>query len=337
MHITIAERLHPYSHTPGTYVVLPSSSLRFQIFPTRLRICNISQTQPQVLIELPVPIHGPVKEFTVQLDLEKAAIHVWGHDAQEYFRYHIFPGSTPFDFLIKIDKGLTSWESSHIVSDISSRFPLWIDRLSLGNHKSQDWDMVKRRGNLEEIFPAWLRLGQLVENPSSVAYEGTATLLQTCLQTPRLQLYQAFRNLFDAAFEGILSPRLQDEQYQGFNLKPLTSDLSPLLLLTEGAKAIRSLFVRFQKDEICILAHLPPEFHCGRFLQIKCLDLGLLDLEWSKKCVRRMIFHSHMDKEIHFQFPEKIERYRLNGQFHKAEKVVRVQKYQSYIFDCFQK
>jgi hypothetical protein len=336
MHITIAERLRSFTHTAGTYCVLPGSLLRFQIFPALLRVYDLSYAVPKLIQEIPVPVKGPVKEFTVQLDLEKGAIDVWGFDLHAYFRYRILTTQQPKQFALYIDKGLTAWKPEQLIlnHEVGSFFSA--ERLSLGNHKNQDWERVAIRENLTEIFPIWLRLGQLLTSPSEVVYGGTAALFKDCLSASKENVCDAFINLFKVAFEGILSPRLNDEQHQGFALDAAPPTLSPLILLTEGARIIRSLFIRIQLNEIFVLPSLPTQFHCGRFLHIQCASLGLLDLEWTKHFMRRMIFHAASDALVQFHFPKNVKRYRLNGQFQLVEKPIQISKGKVYTFDNFQ-
>lgn len=343
MHIKIAERLHPFTHTPGEYCILPKSTLRLQIFPALILVHDLSEAMPKWIAKIPVPVKGPVKEFTVQLNLEKGKIDVWGKSREEYFRYHIFPSEHPQHLAIQIDKGLSHWKPK--ASEQQASFDMnqamkpsiLLERLSLGNHKSQDWDMVKRRCDLMEILPVWLRLGELVNYPKMLAFEGTAFLIKACHNATKLEVYESLQNLFKVGFEGILSPRLTDEQHQGFDFPPISSSFSPLSLLREGAKTIRSLFIRHQNDEISILPCLPIEFHCGRFLHVQCGSLGRVDFEWSKKIIRRMVFYAEKSGSIEFHFSKEIERFRLNGQMHIAEKLIEVTQGQIYTFDRFQK
>ncbi len=346
MHIKIAERMRPFSHTAGTYCMVPRTQLRLQIFPALIIVHDLSQSEPQLVAEIVVPVKGPVKEFTIQLDLERGFIQVWGEGLDGYFRYGVYQGECSFSLAFDIEKGLSSWEpkadskhdsfSIHPVVLQKNHFPVFFDRLSLGSHKKQDWDQVKRRGDLTEILPIWLRLGQFFEQ-SNVSYEGTAEWLKICQNAKKMEAYQAFQNLFNLGFEGILSPRLADHQHQGFELSPAPASLSPLILLTEGAKAIRALFIHCHQHEIFVLPNLPPQFHCGRFLQVKCYELGLLDFEWTKKSIRCMVFRSETKGSIAFHFPKEIVRYRLNGQVHQAGSSLEVEKGQVYIFDQFQR
>lgn len=336
--IHITERLRPFSHQPGTCCLLPGSTLRFQIFPALLRVFDISTAYPKFLEEISVPVKGPVQEFTVQLDLERGWILVWGKTEEEFFRYIIQAGETSIH--VDVQKGLSSWHPQELFSRIPythQPFNKKWERLSLGNHKSQDWEMVSRRADLGEILPALLALGQQVPDTFYFADEGTTSLLLECQNASKLIVYPTFINFFKASFEGILSPRLVDEQHQGFSLKTPSLPLSPLVLLSRGAKTIRSLFVHTHAKEISILPKLPPQFHCGRFLGVQCEDFGALDLEWSKKAPRRLLFKAYKTEVLHFHFPHEITDFRLNGKRHLVKDPIEVISGEQYIFDRFQK
>lgn len=335
MLIKIAERLRPFSHIAGTYCVLPGSTLRLHIFPARIFVHDLSKSNPTLMSECIVPVKGPVKDFTVQLDLEKSRINVWGKGAEGYFNYIICAAQNPTQLNIEVLKGLSTWTPPQKAANPSS-FSLPTERLSLGNHKSQDWEGVKKRGDLSEILPIWFALGQRIQ-PQAISYEGTAALLEKCASANRTEVYEQFLNLFNLAFEGILSPRLTDEQYQGFELSAAPSTLSPLILLAEGATIIRSLFFRCNQHEITLLPCLAPQFHAGRFLHLRCNDLGSLDFEWSKGQISKIIFRSSLTDTLLFHVPKPIQGFRLNGKMHSANTPIPVEKDQIYFFDRFQK
>lgn len=327
MHITIAERLRPFTHLPGTLCMLPGSSYRLEIFPARLRVYDISMGEPKLLTEASFSFRGPVKQFLVQQDLEKGAVQVTGHSSEGYFHYTL---------KAIVPEGISLWfEKSPpgISWEIIPPFPLLIDegqtpsvfippqtdRLSLGSHKSQDWEMVRRRGSPEEIFPAWLRLGQLVPSPANHQLSGSANWLNECkegLEQPSPEkILIPFLNLFYSGFEGILSPRLIDHQHQGLNLSsdPIDLNASPLTILTEGAKLIRRLFVIYTEKNLFFLPHLPTEFHCGRLINVKLGEIGILHLEWSKKMLRRAIITAISDGEIKLNFQKDLRSFRVRS------------------------
>lgn len=360
MHITIAERLHPFSHSPGTYCLLPGTALRLQIFPARIYVHDLSGSQPRLVAEMQLEIEGPVNDFTIKLDLEKGSILVWGQTLKGFLRYRVTACRDSASLEIVMEKvpqeglawkALNSWtffsrsknqEQQHAVF-----VPSLSERLSLGSHKSQDWQMVLRRRDLKEIFPIWLKLAQQLPEVQTHPLQGTAELLEACRQAkvsaPADKILLAFHHLAAAGFEGILSPRLTDTDYQGFHFKPLAANslLSPLLLLQEGARIIRSLLVEDTEKGIAVLQALPSEFHCGRFLHVR-VDGGILDLEWSKKFIRRMVFTAEKDALLVLRFQKNVKRYRVReenrtqGKFQLSHEPLNVLKGRVYFFDRFE-
>ena len=73
MHIEISQRLRPFTHRPGMASILPGTGERVVVYPTMVG--------GQYL-----PISGPVKGFTHQLDLEKGCLSVYGHAKEGFFR-----------------------------------------------------------------------------------------------------------------------------------------------------------------------------------------------------------------------------------------------------------
>jgi len=370
MKIKIAERLRPYAHLPGTYCLLPLSSLRLQIFPTLIRIHAFEdRTAPTYLGEIALNLRGPVKNFTVQQDLEKGEIKVWGESPQGYFSYRIFSScegflhvkfeqafafkcllNCPFDLKRHENIILNNGEfevqaKDELILKTANTYiakPQIHERLSLGNHKAQDWEMIKRRMDFGEIFPCWFRLAALL--PSSTT-QIESPLLNHCQeiiqQKQRNEILNGFNQLFAAGFEGILSPRALDTEYQGFD-SPLTSTGSPLPLLTIGAQLIRSLFMHVGPQSLSVLPALPTEFHSGRGVQWKCQNIGLLDFEWSKKELRRMFLFAETTQTIEINFQKQLKKMRIRTNSVEKGKTVScvapltIQKDQLYIFDNFQ-
>lgn len=307
MHFEIAERLRPYSHLPGTYFMLPGSALRLQVFPALIKVDDLSGSTPKHIGNIILEIQGPVDDFTVQQDLEKGVIVVWGKSKKGFFRYRI--SALTNGMMLEFEKGIMAMKSEGewslhkndaqyvfgSASKAGNSFVLpVVERLSLGNHKSQDWTLMQRRQKFEEILPIWHRLGQLVPK-----HEGSSRLLQQCRDAiggnaPE-KIIESFREVFLAGFDFGLSPRLCDTDHQGIfqDCKPTGSALQ---LLSEGADLIRSLFVRFDGDKIKLLPALPTEFHCGRFLSES------LSVEWTKKDLRRVVFNAKDNKQITFAF-----------------------------------
>lgn len=357
MDIRLNHPLRPFSHVPGGFYILPGTCLRFQIFPAKISVCDLSCSQPRELLELLLPFKGPVKDFTVQLDLEKDLIRVWGHSPEGFWRYHIKSHEHGFELIsekkpILIDvSGLCEFKTEQSANSYRFHLPQarihaiqTLERLFIGVNKAQSWDQIQHRLDLAEIFPFWLHLGQKIPKQSLDGLgQGTTSFLASLQSKNKETLVHTFKNLFQAGFETLLSPRLDDLQYQGFEL-PLVKDvqLSPLVLLQEGARLIRSLFFDEKGDEVHILPCLPPEFHSGKFIHIQG-HTGIYHLEWTKKSLRRMWFESLQDQQIQWVFSPKLKSFRLKrGLKDKGERVscsapLEFLKNKIYFLDCFEK
>lgn len=343
MQIKIAEKLKPFSHVPGDFCLIPGTFLRVQVFPALLRIHNLKGPHPILFAEIPLPIQGPVQDFTILQDLEKGFVLVWGQTQNGFMRYKI-QGSLDSIF-ISIEKGPEALFNAFPSSMQATQTTLQ-ERLSLGNQKAQDWQLMSRRMALEEILPIWFRLGQLTPSLPKKPHEGTAVLLDECNQMitskTRLSILTAIQKLYLAGFEGMLSPRLQDESHHGFGLTQINEEcqLSPLILLTEGACLIRSMFIQQSNTCLNILPALPPDFHCGRFIGIDCPELGIVDIEWTKKVIRRMTIRAVKDREIKLDFSH-MKSYRLRlkrserGQRMQTGETIKIQQNSQYLLDNF--
>ena len=299
MLLKISERLRPFSHLPGTLCPLPGTARVFQVFPAMLRTSFEGNVE-----EIPLDIRGPVERFTVSLDLEKGLIRVWGREERGYFRYRIQAASES-DWEILAEKGLLPFSKR----EREERPPLSLERLSLGCHRAQDWQMVCRRGDLAEIFPFWYRLGQLVPQEKSRVRGGTLSLLEDCFGEE--ELYVCFEKLFKAGFEGILSPKLIDDLHLGFDLPQLAEEDSAFPLLSEGWLAIRRLLVEESGEVFRILPRLPKQFHAGRLLDAKVGNGLSLSLEWSKKRIKKIAAEAALPTELNLSLERGIESFRL--------------------------
>lgn len=268
-------RIEPFSHRPGVRLLLPGSHLECQVYPTRVVIGECDWR---------LPIEGPVAGFTVQLDLEGGSVRVWGIAKSGPFRYRLRAGeSDPTQFRMVVEKGELPVPDGSPISLFVP--PKRMERLSLGSHKSQEWEAAVCRGDMAELFPAWLRLGQLLPPCETAPFPGS--LLEKCREGRELD---PFVHLFYAGFSDLLLPRLFDADWRGFSLSPLGEGYrgSALPLLSEGARTIRSLFIDERGEELALLPRLPFRLHAGRFLDLEW-RLGRLDMEWSRRRLRRLI------------------------------------------------
>lgn len=321
MHITIAERFRPFSHAYKTVCILPQSDLRFEIFPAQLFVSDLSKATPKPCYAIPLVVNGPVTDFTVMQDLEKGCLKVWGRSQKGYFRYRIDAAVTEAGFTITIEKSddeaIFSQVPQGLIAEGTTKVKPEAERLSFGVTKKADWTLVDRRSQLSEILPFWFRLGQLTPSVSDHAV-GTVSLfhpLESAFDSrDRLAFAKALKNLYLAGFEGMLACSLEDVAHHGFSLPqvPENCDFSPLLLLTKGATFIKRMLVNLiSSDTIDILPCLIPELHAGRYCNVVVGDIGTLDLEWSKKQARRMIFSSEKDQTVTFNFQKDLNSFRM--------------------------
>jgi hypothetical protein len=295
MKIKIAARLKPFSHTPGASCVIPGSCAVIEAFPTLLRIQDR---------DWKMPLTGPVSGFTLQQDLEKNCVYVFGKAKEGYFRVRIEARGDGFE--IHSEKG--PLKSDRIAAEVSCISKSALERLSLGNHKAQDWDQLQRKGDLKEVLPILFFLGQKTPLIPPQPFSGTARLLS--LPSDRILLAPALEAFFKAAFKGILVPRLTDDQHQGLvSEEPVEGN--PFFLLQEGAKMIRSLFFKQNERRLFFLPNLPIPFDSGRMLGIQAPGIGEIDLEWSKKILRRVILRPFAPGEVLFELQKEIKTFRV--------------------------
>lgn len=368
MQISIHERFRPFCHLPGTSTILPGAGYQLQIFPCLIRFYESDKALPILVSELSLELKGPVEQFTVCNDLEKGRVTVFGITIDGLIRYHLYSSQDLKTVRFYLEKGpqgklyfshdgervlIHNKEYKDLFVKSSTFIPYQIpqcDRLSLGVHKAQDWELIKRRMSLPEIFPFLHRLGQLVpeyQYPCNGHFEGTLYLLEECrksfLEENPDKAQTIWKNFIRGTFHGILTPQLEDNDYQGLvSSAPLNSlETSPLVLLKEGSKLIRQLFIQQDNDQISILPFLLPSLPFGRLLNVSLPGRGLLSIEWSKKTIRRLSFFSENDQQVIFKFRSHVRSFRIRQ--NKAEKgekracssAVSLMKNCHYFFDNF--
>lgn len=339
MDIKIASRYRPYSLLPGTSTLIPGSSLRVQVFPALLRFYH----EEQLLEELPVPVKGPVEDFCVQLDLEKGRVVVAGKGQDGFFRYNI--SSQPAQLLLRSEKGLPDLDGWTLAHAACTELQPITERLSLGCHRKQDVEMIWRKREHRLSLPLVLRLSAFLpaQDTPSKPWTGVLSLLDRAQGNPET-LLPAVEQYLMAGFFSLFSPSLRDEKHQG--LIPTgegCNAASSLQLVSEGARFIRRLFIQQQPDTLAILPSLPPQFDCGRYLDVQLEGVGTVDLEWSKKRIRRMHLRADSSRELKLRFPSGTRSFRLKrshsdrGTRLDASTPLRLEAGQDYLLDCFER
>ncbi len=379
MHILISERLRPFSLLPTSSMILPGIGYCVQISPCLIILKNVADIVACALSTVHISLNGPLSNWIVLNDLEKGCITVSGCSATGWISYRLIANQqldavflialrVPQEGLIvehRKNKCMLQRGEYIQISGKLSRFepyqPPHCARLFLGVTKQQDCTKIQKRMSLTEIFPLWHRLGQLLTQAQSADISTAMfALLDACRvnisSIPPEQQASTWLKLLKAGFDQFLVPRSVDSDYQGILPSPLFCELdekksmdSLLSLLVKGGQYIESLFIgqTFQKpQQIAILPYLWPMFASGRLLGVLLPEIGLIDIEWTKKTIRRLIFTATNDGQIKFDFRANVRSMRMRidskNDFNRIGKQIStqstcdIQKGNKYFFDNFQ-
>ena len=313
MKISIAVRYRPFSHEAGASCLLPRTGLVIQAFPTLIRVGRF---------EVALPLHGPIKEFTLQQDLEKGCVFVFGIAKEGRFRIRIEAMADGIHWTAEKAPALIPaalwWnhEGAFLAHAPTMRF-------SLGCHRAQDMEQVWRRFDLQELLPLLYRLSQWTP-----AYP-----------SPNLKLCElGFEELLRGAFRSILTPSWTDERHQGLlPTETALPDLPPAALVHELGLRIRKLLICDSEMSI-VLAN--PHFPFGRCLDLSLSHVGSIDLEWSKHSLRKVILRTKASGKLRLQTPYRSFRLRASlrekGKVHSRD-LIEVEENHIYYLDRFQK
>lgn len=332
MKITIAERLHPFSHERGIRFLLPHTSLVIQVFPTRLFFADLKgRIAP---FSLSFECKGPMP-LTATLDLQQEHLLISAESREGYIRYRIkreekgvaltlekAPGGKLRCFPSYLLETLILFKEEPLLLPFpldEEKQPANKERLSLGMHKSQEWEKIRRRADFKEIFPLWFALSRCIppSHGKEIPRIGNYTLLEECRTAiqkgKKEEILALFTPLFLSTFEGVLVPRTFDTEYQGILSSQEISEegVSPLSLLTSGGELIRALFFQEKGEALAILPCLPPLFSCGRMVSIQAADRYQLDIEWTKKNLRRIRLYARKEGICRLKLPKGISSVRL--------------------------
>jgi hypothetical protein len=322
MNIKITAKLRPFSHIPGAACLIPGTCSVITAFPTLLKINSH---------EIKLNLTGPVRDFTLQQDLERNCVFVFGQAKEGYFRLRVEASDSGFD--VEVEKG--PLKSVHIRAEVPFASKLLFERLSLGNHKAQDWDQVQKRADLEEILPIFFCLGQKLPPILPQPLLGTARLLE--FPEERNRLASALISFFKVAFTQMLVPRLIDDQHQGLVPdEPVQG--SPFFLIQEGMKRVRSLFFKQDERRLAFLPHLPVSLHAGRMIGLQAPGIGEIDFEWSKKTLRCVYLRASTSGEVIFELQKELKSFRVGKKLQqKATEPLLLEAGKTYFLDRFQK
>ncbi len=359
MKIQIAAKLTPFSHKPGTEVLIPGGSIYATVYPTRLEICD--SCSRLALFEF--DIEKAYKDFTVIQDLEKRKVVVFLKSPGGYLKYQLEHIEDEILFtVLKSENGLSFTlnegrskdllvlkEKETLSFSVSQR-ALKIDlleKLSFGNHKKQDWQEVEKRDNPQEYLPFWYYLGQMVPNFDEKLDEGSVKYLNLIRNDisakEKAKALERLQHVFKGGFKGLMVPLLHDEKHLGlFETSCCSSNPKAIPLLSLGYRYIREFFIQSTQNELFVMPCLPKDFHAGRLIDISEKNLKI-DLEWSKKLLKKLKITPTETVTIKLCFQPvlrtcklKISKLRLGKIFKNGETIELVQGV-TYLFDNFKK
>lgn len=271
--IEISARLKPFCHLPGAVCVVPGTTYQVQVFPTLLRYTDLVTGK---VWEEKLDWKGPVEGFTLELDLEKGRMEVFGKTANGFRRH-----------------------------TIQAKQPTSLERLSLGKHKKLDWELVLRSMDMEVMVPVLFQIGQQVPGVSC-----TTPILDFLQFNDKTEITRQLYKFFKTGFHGMMAPRLKDEDWQGIVEAGAVSG-SPLALLKEGYKRVRSLFFT-EEQGFSFLPNLPPQFHAGRLVNLSTAQGDLICMEWSKKQLKKVVIRPGTTRDVLLTTQKFLRTFRVN-------------------------
>ena len=330
-----------------------------EVFPTFLRLQEKAQNQE---IAIKFALQGPMRDFVVFMDLQKGKIQVQGFSRAGFFRYVVYvkEQSIHIDFIKKpknftyhitanfaveieeTEKGIRAFSQDIKTYALEDTY----EKLFLGCSKKQDIDKIRKRENMQEVFPLWYAMGKYFPKTSmpSAKIQTLFANWEKAIDTRSKELLSTlFVSLFRVGFTSLLLPRLVDTEHQGIiENEEKYPEQYPHFVIHEGARLIRRLFFQKEKEQIFILPCLPIELHTGKFINIQ-EDVITLHIEWSKKQIKKILCKAKQDCILQWHLPSSIKSFRLRfaknnkGKILKNSSKIPMQKGVTYCLDRFTK
>jgi hypothetical protein len=347
--IKIRNDLYPYSLSFNNDILLTNTNYILKVFPALLIFKELSS---HLEFKIELDIKGPVKNFQVVQDLKRGYVKVSFLSLDDFISFKILTleqASIVFDKIksnklnIKINNKSFIASSKEIIDlpikTVSNLLPN--EKISFGNHKKQQIDQINQRNDLLEFIPIIFALSQFFEIKKNYDISFFKELEKKIDKNQKDNLEEDFLNIKKSYFYDFLAPRNFDFDYQNIFFEDL-QNVDPIFILIEYARLIRKTLIFEDKNNLNILPCLLKDFFCGRMINIH-LSFGILEIEWSKKLIKKMILKPSIDKNITFNFQKKIKSYRLRcflkekGEVFENNQKILLEKNKIYYFDRFQK
>ena len=298
--IQIRQKHRPYSHCFGTKSPIPNTSFSLEVWPRKMRLFSKDQSFAYV-----VECNGPVKNFTLLLDLERGCL-VFFYQAKEGFISWSIKGhkdgicfylkKSPSEGLVVNNKRMQAKDSFLETCKEEITGYESVEKLCLGVHKNQEIDKVLLRGDLRETLPLYFRFGQYFKKTKPL---DSISVLQ------KAELCQ---------IHALLMVKKSQHDLVGIDHISIDHDL-----FASAYQRIRHDFFRQESKNLYFMPNMNL-FHAGRLtgLQFSC---GTLSFIFRKKRVFRVVMDIHDDGEIHVSPINGLSSFRIRKNLHlKAER-----------------
>lgn len=277
--------------------MIPCSTWAVEAYPTEIRIFKEGES-----FSLQLNLTGPVACFTLEQDLEKNLVRVFGRAKEGYFNFEIshigkailisLKRGKSMSYQFKGKGGVLERDQFLEIQADDAFLQSHVERLSLGMNKKLDWELVSRRGDLKEILPILFFLGQKAGQADSSLIIGE------------------LNNFIKKHFEHILLPKRVSDKRLGLSGQDIPSHIPLSAILSKSYEAIRSLFIKEEKGEVLILPHLPVQFVSGRMTGLKT-ENAIFDLEWTKRKLRKVRIVALTSGPLKIKWPKDVDSFRL--------------------------
>jgi hypothetical protein len=175
-----------------------------------------------------------------------------------------------------------------------------LERLSLGSHRSQEWERAFIKKDWPTLLPLLFGLSQLAPAASCPP-----------IGTLRLAEEGDWERFCQLAFGPTADPRLSDASHRGIIPdEPIPAAACPLAVYPAAYRLIRSLFCRQNERRLDFPA---PPFLSGRLAHFRAPGVGTLHFEWTKGLPRRLWIAPEKSGDILLGFSPKIGSFRCGG------------------------
>lgn len=353
MQIKIKDKFKIISHDIGSIFLIMNTSYYVKIYPGLLSFKDLDSNKT---FNIYLKFQGPVKNFTIVQNLFNGNIEVFFHIKDGYVSYSIltseestylyFDRITTDKFKIEFNEELKISPKENIklpINVISNSKPK--EYLSFGIYKKPDIYFIKKRENLNEIFPFIFLYSQFYLDAQYNCCLRKNCLLKEidkAIQIKEKQnLSETFLNVFKVHFFGSFIPRMNDEEYQNI-ISNIDKDFSPWCIFIRLYHSIKAMFIEETSNELFLLPCLIPDFNHGRALNLK-ISKGSIDLEWSKKLLKKVIFIPSCDCSFKIILQSQIKTFRIRENKNEKGKIfnnfddIYFQKDKVYFLDKFKK